>query len=684
VQCSGTASWAGAIVIRFGFGWRDSVRVGVFAAYVAHYRIGVYRALNSRRGATATVCAPAKGVPGSSLAFEPAEHGFPFRDTLTLRIKVPLSGYLLTFQPYAVWAMVAGRFDIFLMAGDPLRLCVWMNLLLGWLLGRPVCLWGHGMPRRRTRLRTLLRRIMLRLATAAVFYTDSERDAWVARGLPARKLFVAYNATDTGRQEEARRRITAADLVRFQRAKGLEGRKVVLFVGRLDERKSPDVLVQAMRSVCDEIPEARAVIIGEGPMYDRLQDLVRSLRLGEAVALEGPVYDEETLALLFRTSAVGVMPTAAGLFVLHAFGYGLPVIIGDEDGSHGPEGDLVVDGVTGLRCRGGDADDLALAICRLLVSDAERAEMSARCQRLVEEKYNTEHMAMGIWKALEYCAGKGCDGSKDAGEGGAVSQAPLAGSESTEKAALQEGEYVFPYHYLDLLPRYAHIDMLGRSYRGMVKRIIGPFRGQRVLDACCGDGRFCYMLQGEDVQLVGVDRSEAAIRFARAFCPDVEFVVSDLRDFRPRAPFDVIVLIEALEHFGPEEGETALANLAKCLQKRGMLVVTAPSVRAPLIAKHYRHFTAESLRRTLSPYFTVTQLHGHLRVGTSLRLFKLLSKVGNLIDPVNAKWGAFSVYFRFLQGLLRSIEECPPGDALRLVAVCHKSQGALKSGQRTG
>ena len=80
----------------------------------------------------------------------------------------------------------------------------------------------------------------------------------------------------------------------------------------------------------------------------------------------------------------------------------------------------------------------------------------------------------------------------------------------------------------------------------VVKDLLRPFVGQRVLDAGCGDGRFCFEIKDEDVDVTGIDYSERALAFAKAFSPEVEFSVQDLKDIKLEGQFDTIVLIETL------------------------------------------------------------------------------------------------------------------------------------------
>jgi glycosyltransferase involved in cell wall biosynthesis len=220
-----------------------------------------------------------------------------------------------------------------------------------------------------------------------------------------RKLFVAYNALDTEQLAVVKARFDSAAVEEFRRRHGLVGKQVVMYTGRLQERKKPEVLVYAMQHVIRTVPQAHAVIVGDGPMRPRLQGLVDELGLKDHVTLAGAVFDEEVLAGYFLCSRAAVMPAAAGLSVQHAFGYGVPIILGDDRVSHGPEAELVQDGETGLYCRDDHARDFATAICRLLQDDELHERMSRRGQALIRERHNIEKMAEGLLSAVRYVLG---------------------------------------------------------------------------------------------------------------------------------------------------------------------------------------------------------------------------------------------------------------------------------------
>lgn len=183
----------------------------------------------------------------------------------------------------------------------------------------------------------------------------------------------------------------------------------------------------------------------------------------------------------------------------------------------------------------------------------------------------------------------------------------------------QEEEYIIPYHYLitdDKLlsfplklitcPHYI-------SYLKIIKADLAPFRGQKILDIGCGDGRFCYELKNENAVVYGVDRSERAIAFASTINPQANFQIGDVTK---RLPFkdafaDQIILIETLEHIQPNLISNAIKEVHRVLKYKGELIITVPHFNRKLDSKHYQHFKPEHLRSILSHLFSIVSLYGY-------------------------------------------------------------------------
>lgn len=181
------------------------------------------------------------------------------------------------------------------------------------------------------------------------------------------------------------------------------------------------------------------------------------------------------------------------------------------------------------------------------------------------------------------------------------SAATVESARTKHKFALQDNQYRFPYHYLP------HVSTRGVPMRTrglswgfeylcyqlhLVERV-RAMQPQSLLEVGCGDGRFVGMLD-EVERRVGVDLSEPAIRFARAFHPSVDFrngPMSTLREV-----FDVVVAIEVLEHVPDEEINSFLYSLAERVSPSGRILISVPSEVVPVHPKHYRHYNEKLLR----------------------------------------------------------------------------------------
>jgi D-inositol-3-phosphate glycosyltransferase len=173
------------------------------------------------------------------------------------------------------------------------------------------------------------------------------------------------------------------DLSRFGPAAASASRPArpptLLFVGRLQPLKGPDVAVRTLAAVRRQVPDARLRIVGgasgagRGSDPAELRRLASELGVAEAVSLE-PAVDQDALADVYRDADVLVAPSRSetfGLVALEAQACGLPVVAADVPGLS-----AVVHG-GGLLVPGHDPDDHAAAVVTLL-SDPARAAALAR------------------------------------------------------------------------------------------------------------------------------------------------------------------------------------------------------------------------------------------------------------------------------------------------------------------
>lgn len=181
-----------------------------------------------------------------------------------------------------------------------------------------------------------------------------------------------------------------------------------------------------------------------------------------------------------------------------------------------------------------------------------------------------------------------------------------------QQQKIQEQQYEFPYHWFKSPNTFD-----GRLYFGYLNRCADLIdcenHESNILEVGCGDGRFLGLLQERGFKkLHGSDYSESGVGFARLFLPSVEFSVADATENLPyeNGFFDVIFLIETLEHIQLEKVPRIFSEIARVLKPGGKMIITVPSTLVPQHPKHYQHFTVESLKKTVEPLFTVKELHG--------------------------------------------------------------------------
>ncbi|TME47953.1 MAG: glycosyltransferase, partial [Chloroflexi bacterium] len=164
----------------------------------------------------------------------------------------------------------------------------------------------------------------------------------------------------------------------------------VLFIGRVQSHKGPEILIRAFRRLAD--PTLRLHIAGAGPALEAC----RSLAKGDGrVALHGFVDGAARLGLLESADCVvlpSLWPENAPVTIQEAFQYGSAVVASRIGGI--PE--MVQDGVNGLLVEPGDESAIAGAIERLRRSPDLAASFRAAASqavRLQDMSFHTAQLA---------------------------------------------------------------------------------------------------------------------------------------------------------------------------------------------------------------------------------------------------------------------------------------------------
>jgi 2-polyprenyl-3-methyl-5-hydroxy-6-metoxy-1,4-benzoquinol methylase len=205
---------------------------------------------------------------------------------------------------------------------------------------------------------------------------------------------------------------------------------------------------------------------------------------------------------------------------------------------------------------------------------------------------------------------------------------------SRAKFIIQDEQYTFPYHFIPYIDangigRWSRRLMWGLEYlcyTGHVVERILDLEPASILDVGCGEGRLLGMLGAAVPRRIGVDLSDRAIHFARAFHPEVEFHIMDAAAIDET--FDVVTAIQVLEHIPDEDLAGFFQTLARRIKPNGYALICVPSDVVPLNKKHYRHYNVELFQQQLESSeapLTVTKVEHLCQETLGNRLFRKAS-----------------------------------------------------------
>ena len=171
----------------------------------------------------------------------------------------------------------------------------------------------------------------------------------------------------------------------------LENRLIVLFLGRIQQKKGLDILAQAFGNLVRTRDDVRLVVAGpdEDNTLTEVKTILKSHGALEKAVFPGMLTGEHKLEALSAADIFTLTSYSEGFSValLEALSAGLPLVITDE--CNFPE---VGDSRAGFVVRANDSET-ASALTSLLDSADLRREMSENARRLVRSNYTWERIA---------------------------------------------------------------------------------------------------------------------------------------------------------------------------------------------------------------------------------------------------------------------------------------------------
>lgn len=178
-----------------------------------------------------------------------------------------------------------------------------------------------------------------------------------------------------------------------------------LAVGRFVDKKAPELTLLAFQKVVEQIPDARLVMVGSGPLREICQRLTKQWQLDQSVSFPGQQSHQEIVHYM-QQACVFVQHSIESLSgdsegtpntLKEAQASGLPVIAT----YHGGIPDIVLDGETGFLVEEGDVEGMATAMVQLVSNPQLATQMGQAGRQRMKDYFSMEQSIRKLWLILE-------------------------------------------------------------------------------------------------------------------------------------------------------------------------------------------------------------------------------------------------------------------------------------------
>ena len=241
-------------------------------------------------------------------------------------------------------------------------------------------------------MRPAVRDTYIRLEKWAASFTD-------AMLVVARRDIEKGLAAGIGKPEQYRLVRSAIPLDEFdpaqvdrlvsRRRMGLPAEALVLGnVGRFSEQKNPLDWIRVAGRVARTLPEARFVLVGDGPLRPQVEACLLAEGILEKTVLPGLRRDVPQMLAAMDVFLLTSLWEGLPRVIPQAMSMGLPVVANAVDGSS----EAVLPGETGYLCPPGSNKELAQHCIELLCNPVLRAQMGLRARHEAARQFDLNRM----------------------------------------------------------------------------------------------------------------------------------------------------------------------------------------------------------------------------------------------------------------------------------------------------
>ncbi len=269
----------------------------------------------------------------------------------------------------------------------------------------PVILWGHGFSKNDNWFKSNIRRWVSKLSSSIILYDYHTAEAYIKLGFNNSRIFVAPNSIDQSAISMSKKYWSQCEskLQSFQKENKIDTEATIVYIGRVYFENRLDTLIRALSRMKCNFPSIKLIVIGAGDIeIAKLKSLSERIGVSENILWAGAIYNEQDIAKWMLSSTIFCYPENIGLSIMHAFGYGLPVIASDNIKSHNPEIHSLKPNINGLLYENNSLDSLVSTLTKVLSDKIHCKVLSKNALETVEQEFNINQMVFGFKQAIHY------------------------------------------------------------------------------------------------------------------------------------------------------------------------------------------------------------------------------------------------------------------------------------------
>jgi glycosyltransferase involved in cell wall biosynthesis len=252
-------------------------------------------------------------------------------------------------------------------------------------------------------------RAALASATAIVVVAEASRTELTGMGIDPERILLNPNGVDAHRFARGGRDEIRRDL-------DLQDTEVIGFLGSFGPWHGAPVLARAFAEVATRRPQARLLLVGDGPQRDEVAQILRDRGVGDRAVLTGKVAPHRVPAYLDACDVLasphvdlggGVDFFGSPTKLFEYMASGKPIVASRL----GQIGEVLADGVSGILVPPGDVSALTEALERLLQDRVAATAIGAAARRAAIERHSWRNNAARLIERFRLVAEAGDAGS---------------------------------------------------------------------------------------------------------------------------------------------------------------------------------------------------------------------------------------------------------------------------------